>query len=71
MNDLTGIDGLDGFEQLRTNRLKILDVVVRHGDDDNAQLQFSDILLVLEILVNGNKHIKSLFRQPNPSISQF
>jgi len=63
VNDLTGLDGFGGFEQLGKDRPEILDVVVRHSDHDKAQLQFGEILLMLQILVDGNKDIEALLRQ--------
>ena len=60
VNDLAGPDGLDGFEQAGKNRPEILDVVVGHGNDDQPQLEFGEILLVLQILVDGYKDIEAL-----------
>ena len=45
------------------DRPEILDVVVGYSDDDKDQLQFGEILLVLQILVDGYKNIEALLRQ--------
>ena len=47
VDDLARADRLGRFPQLDGNRLEVLDVVVRHGNDDKAQRKLGKVLLAL------------------------
>ena len=60
LDDLARPDGLDGIEQLRKDRPKIPDVVVGHRNDDEPQSELGEILLMFQILIDGDKDIEVL-----------
>ena len=57
MNHLTGLDLFGGVEKRGKKRPVILDPVLGDMDDDDAEGQFLQILLVLETAVEGDKRI--------------
>ena len=63
VDDLTGSNRPHGFEQVRKERAEKLDVVIRHGHDDKAQSELSEILLVFQILIDCHKDIEALLRK--------
>jgi hypothetical protein len=63
MDDVTRLNGLSRLKQFDKNRPEVLDVIVRRSDDDKTQRELGEVLLVFEVLIDGNEDLEALLGQ--------
>ena len=64
MDNLARLNPRNGSQQLGVDRDMVGHLVFWHPDDDHAQQEFAEILLVFEAAVNGDEDVEGLLGEP-------
>src|SRR5437016_4269276 len=64
-DNLAGSDATQCGESLRHVRPNVIEIVRSRTDDQNSDISARDVLLIADILVNGDEDVKLLLSQGN------